>query len=200
MINNQFVSDQFEWKSDPSGLNWSILSGFATTDENLGWFADSLKGFDLRAVRNSLNWNLAWYGADFVDTSRTSTFIDLGNDVTQQNWLHNEETYTIGLHRKSDGNVDIYFTGNVYKASDDSLVQSYNNELVATMPLIDGVNPGGLIAGDYTQSAIGGKMMLDSVKIGVAEVPEPASSYLIAMGLGSVVFRRKKQKDNCQAA
>jgi hypothetical protein len=158
----------FEWESAVgSGYQWSILGGYTTSDTN-GW--STVQGFDLRAVRNGLKWSLGWYGGDYpggVFFDRPSTIDIVPEPSLQAYWLHNNETYTIGLHRKSDGNVDIYFTGNVYDGTTDVLITNYNNQFLATKPLILGANPGGLVVGDWSQLGIGGKMALDSLKIGV---------------------------------
>jgi len=185
----------FEWVSPYNvGYQWSILGGYTTSDNN-GW--DTVKGFDLRAVRNGLKWSLGWYGGDYagsplVFVNRPSTIDIIPEPSYQGYWLHNDETYTIGLHRKSDGNVDIYFTGNVYDGATDALVATYNNQLLATKPLILGENPGGLVVGDWTQSGIGGKMALDSLKIGVNVIPEPSALALLAIGLLCCVWRKRQ--------
>jgi hypothetical protein len=156
--------DTGEWVSPYDSRQWIILAG--TTDSAAR--SQVVQGFDLRATRyDGTHWALGWYGFDFtggVSTLRTVDFLGLGGEISR----NQDTTYTIDLHRKPDGMVDIYLDGT----------------LLGTESLIGGLNPVGLMAGDITQAGVGGKMALDLVKIGsFTEVPEPATLTSLATGL-----------------
>lgn len=149
----------------PGAKQFSILSG---TSAVLGF---TMQGFDLRAVRyNASNWCLGWYGFDETGTR-------VCDELTAGIPLSSSVTHTVSLHRKTDGNVDIYV--------DDGLV--------ATKALIGGSNPVGLMLGDFTSTAIAGVMALDSVKIGI--VPEPSALALLSTSLiGLLAYAWRKRK------
>lgn len=113
------------------------------------------QGFDLRAVRYGGGlWALAWHGFD-DSTLRVAEILD---DNAEQGYEFNDtQNYVVSVHRKSDGNVDIYLD----KTAGDGTA----SELIATKPLIGDANPVGLTSGDWSTGSAG-YLLLDWVNIG----------------------------------
>ncbi len=124
------------------------------------------KGFDLCVVQEGAEtgatFELAWHGPDVVDSTRVGATLVSG--------LNKGQFYIVQVHRKTDGNVDIYL--------DDTLI--------ATKPLIAGVNPGMVYVGDWTTYAGTGTMVVDYVRLG-GVVPEPGTLVLLATGLAGLL-------------
>lgn len=141
---------------------YSILTGMNNgTDMNV-------YGIDLRAVQDGSGtsgstYGLAWYGFDNLagGSSRVATALST---------LNKGAWYTVTLHRKGDGNVDIYQDGS----------------LIATRSLINGVNPTILGLGDLTSMTCRGVVSFDSVAV-AHSVPEPTTMGLLFIGALSYI-------------
>lgn len=179
----KFVVQGGVWAAPNSPLNsarqYNILSGqdaISTTAQG------NAQGFDLRAVRYGAGlWALTWYGID--DTS--FRIADILADNSGAGYVFSDtQAYTVSMHRKSDGNVDIYLDST---AGDGSA-----SDLISTKPLILGLNPVGMTSGDWSAS-VAGYLLVDKVNVGV--VPEPCNLLIAGIGFvgfGFVALRRKK--------
>jgi hypothetical protein len=137
----------------------------------------NIKGIDLRAIQNGETsgpvFDLGWYGYDNANGSRATTLLTAG--------LNKGQYYQASLHRKSDGNVDIYLDGN----------------LISTQALINGVNPTQIGVGDVEGSYEQGLASWDYIKVGQGQIvsPEPSGiAILIAGGLSLLAYAWRKLK------
>ena len=148
--------------------NWRLLDGRVAGDQ-LG------RAIDLRVLKDGTGadgatYSLGWAGDDWPDN-------DL-RDATVIATLNKDQWYTAVLHRKSDGNVDIYL--------DDSLI--------STQSVLSVANPDFFRLGDGG-SYVGGIMEVDYIKAG-GFVPEPATLAVLAIGglMGLLSRKRRKQR------
>lgn len=156
----QFPVQGGVWAAPNASVNtarqYIILQGKDANGPTQG----NAQGFDLRAVRYGPGlWGLAWYGID--DTSlRIAEILD--DNAGAGYAFSDTQTYVASVHRKSDGNVDIYF--------DTTSGDGSASNLIATKPLILGLNPVGLTAGEFSVTCAG-YLLIDYVKIGANGVP-----------------------------
>lgn len=162
---------RFKMNDHLSSTSPKLWQVFSASEHDL---SDLRKGFDLRArqegAADSTTFELAWYGDGSLDYNRVAENLMSG--------LNKGQFYIAQVHRKTDGNVDIYL--------DDTLI--------ATKPLIGAVNPGMLHIGASTVQAISGVMVVDYVRLGQV-IPEPGTLALLATGLlGFLAYAWRKRK------
>jgi hypothetical protein len=138
--------------NESSARQYVILQGQHAID---GTQANA-QGFDLRAVRIGPSlWGLAWLGFD-ENTLRLAEVLD---DNAGAGYAFDDvQNYVVSVHRKPDGNVDIYL--------DKSAGDGSASDLIATKPLIGGLNPVGMTSGDWSTTSAG-YLLLDWVNVGV---------------------------------
>ncbi len=120
--------------------HWTVLGGMTVPPAS--W---EMRGFDLRVMQqgaeNSPIFILGWWGWDNGDNERSPEWL-VSN--LRKGWF-----YIVKIHRKPDGNVDIYL----------------DDRLIAVRPLIASQNPGVLRCGDLSVD-MNGTQIVDYVKVG----------------------------------
>ena len=146
---------------------WKLLAGQEAGGSQLG------RAIDLRLLKDGTGadgatYSLGWAGDDWPDNEF--------RDPTVIATLNKDQWYTAVLHRKSDGNVDIYL--------DDSLI--------STQSVITVANPDFFMLGERG-SYMAGIMEVDYIKVG-AFIPEPATLAVLAIGGLMGLLSRKRRK------
>ncbi len=136
--------------------HWTVLGGMTVPPAT--W---EMRGFDLRVMQqgaeNSPIFILGWWGWDNGDNERSPEWL-VSN-------LKKGRFYIVKIHRKPDGNVDIYL----------------DDRLIAVRPLIASQNPGVLKCGDIS-TYMNGTQIVDYVKVGALVPTSPDSGKKPAGG------------------
>ncbi len=172
---NVVAATEMDGKPTVSYRQWVLLSGSNSTASPAAPL-NYIRGFDLRAITGDTTdpFQLGWYGWDNAapDGSNRAPEV-IGTNVN----LNKGQFYNVKLHRKNDGNVDIYL----------------NDALIDTKAMIGG-NPTIMWMGDYSSSGVTGTVIYDYMRVGQA-VPEPSTLALLACGLaGLLAYAGKKRK------
>ncbi len=121
--------------------HWIVLGGSTVPPATR-----EMQGFDLRVIQQGMEngpvFVLGWWGWDEGDRGRSPEWL-VSN-------LKKGRFYIVKIHRKPDGNLDIYL----------------DDRLIAVRPLIASQNPGVLRCGDLSGTYVNGKQIVDYVKVG----------------------------------